>query len=234
LLSSSPNRAVTELRVEPTRNLDHAGPVWLDRLAAPKLRHLGSSLVGASFWLLFAYANIRGSLESHRVLGAGVAILGLWAAVLFLVRRQPERVSRSLPVWVVAYVGTFGASLLRPGGSNEGWSDTLGLVVQGLGVCLGAVGYLALGRSFGLVPAHRGLVTSGIYRVVRHPLYASYIVVELGYLIQSPRLWNAGVLVIAWTCQGLRLLSEERLLSGDPAYRSYRERTRWRVIPGLW
>jgi protein-S-isoprenylcysteine O-methyltransferase Ste14 len=69
---------------------------------------------------------------------------------------------------------------------------------------------------------------------VRHPLYSSYVVAELGYLIQSPCAWNAGVLLAVWTCQVLRLLSEERLLSGDPDYRAYRERTRWRLLPGLW
>ena len=223
-----------EIPVEPAGNPDRAVLSWLDRAGDPRLRHAGSGLLGAVFWLLFAYANIRGSVDSHRVLGAGLGILGLWAAVLFVVRRPPDLVSRSLPVWGVAYMGTFGASLLRPGGASDGWSDALGLGVQAAGVFLGVFGYLALGRSFGLVPAHRGLVTSGIYRFVRHPLYASYVIAELGYLIQSPRLWNAGVLAVAWTCQVLRLLSEERLLSRDPAYRSYCERTRWRVIPGVW
>ncbi len=224
---------MTEIPVEPTRNYAAAW-WWLDRVTAPKLRHLGSGALGAVFWLLFAYANIRGSIESHRVIGAGIGILGMWAALLFLIRRPAAQASRTLPVWVIAYFGTFGASLLRPGGASGGWNDSLGLALQGVGLLLGAFGYLALGRSFGLVPAHRGLVTSGIYRVVRHPLYTSYVVAELGYLIQSPRLWNVGVLVIAWTCQGFRLLSEERLLSRDPAYRSYCERTRWRVIPAVW
>jgi protein-S-isoprenylcysteine O-methyltransferase Ste14 len=191
-------------------------------------------LVGATFWLLFAYANISRSLESHRLIGFGVAILGIWAAVLFTVRRVPSCVSRSAPVWSIAYVGTFGASALRPGGVDMGWNDGLGIGVQALGVLLGAFGYLALGRSFGLVPAHRGLVTSGVYRVVRHPLYCSYVVAEFGYLIQSPSGWNVAVLAVIWTCQVLRLLSEERLLSSDPDYRSYCERTCWRLIPGLW
>jgi protein-S-isoprenylcysteine O-methyltransferase Ste14 len=137
-------------------------------------------------------------------------------------------------VWAIAYFGTFGASLLRPGGAGQGWEDALGLGVQCLGVLLGALGYVALGRSFGLVPAHRGLVTSGVYRLVRHPLYSSYVVAELGYLIQSPSTWNVGVLLAAWTCQVLRLLSEERLLSADPDYRAYCRRTPWRVLPGLW
>jgi protein-S-isoprenylcysteine O-methyltransferase Ste14 len=213
---------------EPTPPLRRA---WF---ADPRLRRLGSGLVGATFWLLFAYANIRSSIESHRVIGLGVGILGVWAAVLFIVRRQPVQVSRSLPVWAIAYAGTFGASLLRPGGGDSSWSDALGLGVQCVGVLLGALGYSALGRSFGLVPAHRGLVTSGVYRLVRHPLYSSYVVAELGYVIQSPSAWNAGVLLAVWTCQVFRLLSEERLLSGDPDYGAYCERTRWRVLPGLW
>lgn len=207
---------------------------WQRRLAHPKLRHLGSGLVGTAFWLLFAYANISRSVESHRVIGLGVGILGIWAGVLFLVRRPPVLVSRSVPVWAIAYFGTFGASLLRPGGSDWGWNDTLGLGVQCLGVILGALGYLALGRSFGLVPANRGVVTSGVYRLMRHPLYTSYIVAELGYLIQSPRVWNVAVLASAWTCQLVRLLSEERLLSADAAYRAYCERTRWRLVPRVW
>ena len=207
---------------------------WRARLASPRLRRGASGVVGATFWLLFAYANIHGSIESHRLIGVGLGILGLWAAVLFLVRRPAVEVSRSIPVWVVAHLGTFGASALRPGGTDAGWNDTLGLALQVAGVALGASGYLALGRSFGLVPANRGLVMSGAYRVVRHPLYASYVIAELGYVVQSPRLWNVGVLVVVWACQLLRLMSEERLLAGDPAYRSYSEQTRWRLFPGLW
>ena len=214
--------------------LEATVPSLRDRLASPRLRLLASGAVGAIFWLVFAYANIRGSIDSHRVIGAGVGILGVWAAVLFLVRRPPTIVSGSPSVWAIAYFGTFGASLLRPGGAGQGWEDALGLGVQCLGVLLGALGYVALGRSFGLVPAHRGLVTSGVYRLVRHPLYSSYVVAELGYLIQSPSTWNVGVLLAAWTCQVLRLLSEERLLSADPDYRAYCRRTPWRVLPGLW
>jgi protein-S-isoprenylcysteine O-methyltransferase Ste14 len=225
---------VTDAPADITHGHTAGTPLWRFRVTDPRLRHLGSGLLGATFWLVFAYANIHGSLESHRVIGLGVGILGVWAAVLFVVRRQPLQVSRSLPVWAIAYVATFGASLLRPGGADSSWSDTMGIGVQCAAVVLGACGYLALGRSFGLVPAHRGLATSGVYRLVRHPLYCSYVVADIGYVIQSPSVWNAGVLVIVWTCQVLRLLSEERLLSEDPDYRLYCGRTRWRLVPGLW
>jgi protein-S-isoprenylcysteine O-methyltransferase Ste14 len=206
----------------------------LHALTGHRARHLLSSAIGAVFWLLFAIANIRASIDSHRLIGVGVAFLGLWAAILFVVRRPPREVSRNAAVWVVAFLGTFGASLLRPGGADVGWLDAAGLGLQGIAVALGAVSMKALGRSLGLVPANRGLVTSGAYRVVRHPLYASYVFAEVGYLLQSPRWWNFGVIALVWACQTLRIVSEERLLSHDPEYRAYRAQTPWRVIPGVW
>lgn len=216
------------------RGLAGAEPGPVRSLATPASRHVASSMLGAVFWLVFAVVNIRFSLQSGRVIGLGVGLLGLWSAVLFCVRRPPAQVSKSVPVWIAAYLGTFGASLLRPGGPRLWWLDGGGLFLQGLGVLVGALSLAALGRSLGLVPAHRGLVASGVYGLVRHPLYASYVLADLGYLLQSPRPWNAAVLAVVWACQLVRIVSEEKLLATDAAYRAYALRTRWRLIPGLW
>jgi protein-S-isoprenylcysteine O-methyltransferase Ste14 len=202
--------------------------------AAPEFRHVAASAVGAIFWLVFAVVNIRYSIDSGRVIGLGVGVLGLWSAVLFCVRRPPTLVSRNALVWIAAYLGTFGASLLRPGGPHSGWLDAGGVAIQVVGIVIGVVSLATLGRSLGLVPAHRGLVTSGVYRFLRHPLYVSYVVAELGYLVQSPRLWNVAVLAVVWTCQVARIVSEEKLLGTDAAYRAYSLQTRWRLVPGVW
>jgi protein-S-isoprenylcysteine O-methyltransferase Ste14 len=211
-----------EVRTQPAPNAN---------LAA---RHFVVSACGAVFWLIFAIVNIRYSIESGRVIGLGVGLIGLWSAVLFTVRRPPTLVSKSIPIWIAAYFGTFGASLLRPGGPHAGWTDAGALALQVIGIVIGCLSLAALGRSLGLVPAHRGLVTSGVYGVLRHPLYASYVFVDLGYLIQSPRVWNVAVLVVVWACQVVRIVSEERLLGTDAAYRAYALQTRWRLIPRVW
>jgi protein-S-isoprenylcysteine O-methyltransferase Ste14 len=202
--------------------------------ASPAFRHVAASAFGAIFWLVFAIVNIRYSIESGRVIGVGVGLIGLWEAVLFCVRRPPTLVSASVPIWIAAYVGTFGSSLLRPGGPHSGGLDAVGLFLQGLAIVFGCLSLAALGRSLGLVPAHRGLVTSGAYRFLRHPLYASYVLAGIGYLVQSPRMWNVAVLLVVWACQVARIVSEEKLLGTDADYRAYASQTRWRLIPGLW
>jgi protein-S-isoprenylcysteine O-methyltransferase Ste14 len=106
------------------------------------------------------------------------------------------------------------------------------LQLAGLAVCV--MSLLALGRSFGFVAADRGLVTRGPYAVVRHPVYASYLLIQSGYLLQSISLRNALVMVLASGCNAGRALMEERLLARSPAYGAYRRRVLWRLVPGLW
>jgi len=198
------------------------------------LRGFGTGILGALLWSVFAVEHVRVFLHTGRVVGVGLALIELFAAALFIVRRPPERSSERPVDWAVALVGTFGALTLRPGGAHSPAGDVVGLVLQGAGVLIVLAGLGALGRSFGLVAAQRDLVTSGPYRVVRHPLYAAYTILQVGYLVQSFRLWNVVVLGAVWACQVARVSAEERLLREDADYARYTQHTRFKLVPGVW
>jgi protein-S-isoprenylcysteine O-methyltransferase Ste14 len=102
-----------------------------------------------------------------------------------------------------------------------------------IGLLLWAWAFSKLARSYGIVPADRGLVTGGPYAFVRHPLYTAYMVGGIGYLIQSLSLWNVLIDVVAVGWQLVRISAEERHLGGSD-YPAYRTRVRWRLCPGLW
>jgi protein-S-isoprenylcysteine O-methyltransferase Ste14 len=95
---------------------------------------------------------------------------------------------------------------------------------------------LVLGRSFGLLPAQRGLVTSGPYRVMRHPIYCGYLISHIGFLLVNASWWNFAVLSVLCAAQLLRIRREEALLadSRDAQYNRYRCQVRWRVLPFVY
>jgi protein-S-isoprenylcysteine O-methyltransferase Ste14 len=93
---------------------------------------------------------------------------------------------------------------------------------------------LALGRSFGIVPANRGLRTGGPYGLVRHPLYACYVVSWVGYVLENPVARNILVFSAAFVFQLLRMHREELFLKRDTGYRAYCNAVRYRVLPRVY
>jgi protein-S-isoprenylcysteine O-methyltransferase Ste14 len=57
---------------------------------------------------------------------------------------------------------------------------------------------------------------------------------DIGFIVGFPSLQNALLYAIAFAVQVARLLREERLLSGQSAYRDYAARVRWRLVPGVF
>jgi protein-S-isoprenylcysteine O-methyltransferase Ste14 len=192
------------------------------------------NLVGAVGAAFFAEATLRAYLVTHRPLGAVFVAEQMWVVVAYLIRRPARTVSRRWGDWILAFGGTFGGVLFRPVGAHPQWGITTGLILQLVGLTICVASFLALGRSFGFVAADRGLVRRGPYAVVRHPIYASYLLLQLGYVLQSISLRNALVMLVASGCNVGRAVVEDRLLATNNEYRDYRNRVRWRLIPGVW
>jgi protein-S-isoprenylcysteine O-methyltransferase Ste14 len=200
------------------------------------MRELGRLLATVGLILLcvlFAWANFNSWRTTGRPTGLGATVLEAWMATLFLVRRQPLAVSGSALAWVAAPLGTFGMLLARPGGSG-GLSHSVAEPLQLVGVAVALVSLGALGRSFGLVAANRGIRIGGPYRLVRHPVYFGYLFSNVGYVLENPRPLNLGVFAVALLGQLLRIREEELVLARDDAYRRYMTRVRSRLIPYLF
>ena len=203
-------------------------------VTATRLVTVAVNVAGAAGAALFARASLEFYLSTHRLIGVAYFAEQMWFVAAFLLRRPARAVTRRLPDWLLAFGGTFGGVLLRPAGSHPPWGVEAGLGLQLLGLAICLASLAALGRSFGFAAADRGLVTRGPYAIVRHPVYAGYIVIQSGYLLQSLSAWNALVVVFATVCNAGRAVAEERLLTESGDYLAYRDRVRWRLVPGLW
>jgi protein-S-isoprenylcysteine O-methyltransferase Ste14 len=139
------------------------------------------------------------------------------------------------PVTVVATLyAMFFFVLLRADGTQRLVPEAVGVALQFIGVSWQFASKFALGRSFGLLPAQRGIVVGGPYRVVRHPIYLGYLVGHVGFLLANFSVVNLAVLAFLYVAQVLRIIREERLLSASAEYLSYQERVRWRLVPGVF
>jgi len=203
-----------------------------ERASLQRLGQLLSRALLVTLFALFAWANFSHWRSTGKPSGLGTTALEAWAAMLFLVRRSPERLSMRALAWIAAPVGSFAMLLARPhdGGLRELPCELLQL----LGVLLALASLATLGRSFGLVAADRGLKTRGPYRLVRHPAYAGYLVAYIGYVLENPSPANLALLLLSSAFQLIRIREEEAVLDGDAAYHRYRRSVPYRLVPRLY
>jgi protein-S-isoprenylcysteine O-methyltransferase Ste14 len=195
---------------------------------------IASTSLLAFLWLSFLETNVRASLRVARPVGLGAMLLEFVVVSAYLLRRQPLRVSRSPLAWLAAIVGAFGMLFGRPAYAPVGGLEPLYVVLQLAGALGASLSLLALGRSFGLVAANRGIASRGPYRIVRHPAYACELIALAGYLLENPSPHNVLLMVLVAGCQLIRIHYEEAVLNTDPAYSDYARRVRYRLLPYLY
>lgn len=152
---------------------------------------------------------------------------------LMVFGRRAQSVTHKPIDWLTAYVGTIAPLFLAPGG--QAVADVrLCSILMVLGLLLNLYGKASLARSFGLVAANRGVQRQGPYRIIRHPIYAGYVLVQLGFVLRNPTVPNLLLCAVGLGVQIIRMKAEEELLGQDPLYARYMTEVPYRLAPGVF
>ena len=198
------------------------------------IRDLGArALVGALFAML-SMSLFEDFARTGHVTGLLLLVSESLVVVLMVIRRRTAHVDRSAAAAFVTALSIAGPPLLRPTDVTPLAPDLVTALLSGAGLLVVIAGKITLGRSFGIVPANRGVVASGPYSIVRHPIYTGYIVTHTAFLMAHPGTLNVTIAVVADTALVVRALMEERLMAVDDAYRTYCRRVGWHLVPGLF
>jgi protein-S-isoprenylcysteine O-methyltransferase Ste14 len=194
------------------------------------------------YWQAWAFAG---------VFFACTLAITVWMAVAdpeLLERRMSagpaaEREPAQKVIMALAFVAFAGVAVVPALDRRFGWS-TVPAWVAILGdvlVALSYVGFYFVFRenSYGAatiqVAEGQRVISTGPYAAVRHPMYAGALVLLFAMPLALGSWWGlvasaATVPVLAW-----RIVDEERFLSENlPGYTDYRQRVRYRLVPGVW
>ena len=200
--------------------------VWLGDLLA---RGIVSGL------LLALAANLLADFqETGRVTGLLLLASELLVAVLMTFRRRTLDVDRSVVSLILTSISVAGPFLLRTSTVPSMIPDAATVSLSAFGLLIVIAGKVALGRSFGIVPANRGVVTAGPYSLVRHPIYFGYLLTHIAFVAAHPLLSNMLIVTIADAALVGRALREEQTLEKDERYQAYCRRVAWHVVPGVF
>jgi protein-S-isoprenylcysteine O-methyltransferase Ste14 len=185
-----------------------------------------------------------------------VFALSTWIPSVYLMRTNPDALERRMragpvaetrplqriliTVMFTAFPATFIISALD---HRFGWSlvpapvSVVGdvLVAAGLGLAMLVIIQNSYAAANVTVEAGQQLVSTGLYGLVRHPMYTGNVLLMLGVPLALGSYWGLFLLVPGILVLVLRIRDEEQLLTGElSGYREYTQRVRYRMLPFVW
>jgi protein-S-isoprenylcysteine O-methyltransferase Ste14 len=141
----------------------------------------------------------------------------------------------NIPYWMMIALGIFEHQLLRT--SPSMFAQAAGTLLGCAGIAVRVAGHYQLAGGFSpyveLSKNHR-LVTTGLYRYVRHPMYVGSLLIFAGLplILKAGTAWLLALIAAVGFLPRIR--KEEQMLDEQlPGYQDYALCT-WRMLPGVW
>lgn len=209
---------------------------------------LGVALIGILLFLPAGTLAFAGAWRLFAALFIPMVAMGVAMLILspeLLRRRLASKEERSTQQGVVRYTGLlFIISFVVAGlDFRFGWSQMVQGVVWGATI-LFLVGYALYGEVMRenvwlsrniTVEQGQQVVSTGLYGIVRHPMYTSTILMFLAMPVVLGSYWATLPMVLYIPIITIRIKDEEQLLHSNLAgYTEYCDRVRWRLMPWVW
>ena len=133
------------------------------------------------------------------------------AATWFLISRKPniEKTDSKMSL-ILAYASSAWPFIYLNQYNSFPQAFLVSSILAILGFTISTLALFDLGSSFGVSPANRGMVRTGLYRYIRHPMYSGYVISELGFVFLNP--FNAIIWMISIGLYFFRTKLEDQVL----------------------
>jgi protein-S-isoprenylcysteine O-methyltransferase Ste14 len=179
-----------------------------------------------------------------------------WIPSVYLVRKNPAALERRMHAGPLAETRTlqqivstvvficFPAMLVVSALDHRfGWSPVpttvtvVGdiLVAVGLGVAMLVVAQNGYAAANITVESGQTLVSTGLYGLVRHPMYSGSVIMMVGVPLALDSYWGLVFVIPALVALALRIRDEEEFLQQQlGGYGDYEQQVRYRLVPYVW
>lgn len=127
----------------------------------------------------------------------------------------------------------FGGLLFKLSMEKNAW-PLYAEIMFGIGTVIALFAFAFLGRNFSVLPATRTLVTTGAYKLVRHPGYLGETIMVLACFLSGITVLTAALFAGFLISLLIRIHEEEKILSASLEYKSYKTKVPWRLLPYIW
>lgn len=193
------------------------------------------SLFLCLFWGYFTFGHIKSLLATFDFIELLWLVYNVLISLLFLLRERPVAVSMNLFHWVIALLTSFsGFFFIRESVVSNSMIILASEVLLSSSILLGLSSAVILGRSYDFLPALRQVKTEFVFKMVRHPMYLSSIIIKLGYVLKHPSIYNVLLFAFIAILYDKRAKHEEKVMSHSDLYKDYLQEVRYRFVPGIY